>query len=179
MIKNNGARSWPVQCLIHTLGQATNKNTSVFVFLFISVTKKNNGPIPSLLESIRRLPHAQAFLEHLTHRYYYCCSAMSGLLYKVKATAKRSKNAGKRRVILVKGLRADRNWIAVQNQAVSPSTLLLREACYRAVGEGFAHVSQHIDFTTWYASELQGLLEKGLSVCDLCCCYVTCHEVTL
>ncbi|KAL0029584.1 hypothetical protein WJX79_006026 [Trebouxia sp. C0005] len=50
----------------------------------------------------------------------------------------------------------------LQNQAVSPSTLLLREACYRAVGEGFAHVSQHIDFTTWYASELQGLLEKGL-----------------
>ncbi|DBA91518.1 TPA: hypothetical protein ACH3X1_003140 [Trebouxia sp. C0004] len=49
----------------------------------------------------------------------------------------------------------------LQNQAVSPSTLLLREACYRAVGEGFAHVSQHIDFTTWYASELQGLLEKG------------------
>lgn len=51
----------------------------------------------------------------------------------------------------------------LQNQAVSPSTLLLREACYRAVGEGFAHVSQHIDFTTWYASELQGLLEKGLA----------------
>ena len=58
----------------------------------------------------------------------------------------------------------------MQNQAVSPSTLLLREACYRAVGEGFAHVSQHIDFTTWYASELQGLLEKGLTVHDPCCC---------
>ena len=67
----------------------------------------------------------------------------------------------------------------MQNQAVSPSTLLLREACYRAVGEGFAHVSQHIDFTTWYASELQGLLEKGLAVRDLCCCQVTCHEVVL
>ncbi|KAL3137525.1 hypothetical protein ABBQ38_004810 [Trebouxia sp. C0009 RCD-2024] len=49
----------------------------------------------------------------------------------------------------------------LQGQPVSPSNLLLREAAYRAVGEGFAHVHQHIDFTAWYASELQGLLEKG------------------
>ena len=54
--------------------------------------------------------------------------------------------------------------MCLQSQVVSPSTLLLREACYRAVGEGFAHVSQHIDFTAWYASELQGLLETGYTV---------------
>ncbi len=59
---------------------------------------------------------------------------------------------------------------------MSPSTLLLREACYRAVGEGFAHVSQHIDFTAWYASELQGLLEKGYTVSF---CPVCLHSVTL
>lgn len=53
---------------------------------------------------------------------------------------------------------------AEQGQPVSPSNLLLREAAYRAVGEGFAHVHQHIDFTAWYASELQGLLEKGYTV---------------
>lgn len=47
---------------------------------------------------------------------------------------------------------------------MSPSNLLLREAAYRAVGEGFAHVAQHIDFTAWYAAELQGLLEKGYTV---------------
>ena len=57
----------------------------------------------------------------------------------------------------------------LQSQAVSPATLLLREACYRAVGEGFAHVSQHIDFTAWYASELQGLLKQGYAVsCHSC-----------
>ena len=49
--------------------------------------------------------------------------------------------------------------VCVQSQPVTPATLLLREACYRAVGEGFAHVSQHIDFTAWYVSELQGLLQ--------------------
>ena len=55
-------------------------------------------------------------------------------------------------------------WSALQSLPVLPGTLLLREACYRAVGEGFAHVSQHIDFTAWYASELQSLLEKGYAV---------------
>lgn len=42
--------------------------------------------------------------------------------------------------------------------------MLDREACYRAIGEGFAHVGQHIDFTQWYASELQQLLQRGYQV---------------
>lgn len=33
--------------------------------------------------------------------------------------------------------------------------LLLREACYRCIGEGFPHVSPYIEFAQWYAAELQ------------------------
>ena len=37
-------------------------------------------------------------------------------------------------------------------QAVSPPTqesVLMREACYRCIGEGFNHVSSVVDFGTW------------------------------
>jgi len=67
VIKINSACSWFVQCLIHTLGWKQTKMTYFLVFLSVVVTKKNNGPITSLLESIRRLLHAQAFLANVTH----------------------------------------------------------------------------------------------------------------
>ena len=52
----------------------------------------------------------------------------------------------------------------LQSQPLSTATLLDREACYRAIGEGFAHVGQHVDFTVWYTEELQGLLQQGYNV---------------
>ena len=47
-----------------------------------------------------------------------------------------------------------------QAQAPTPDALLAREACYRALGEGFSHpaLAARVDFQAWYASELRGLL---------------------
>lgn len=54
---------------------------------------------------------------------------------------------------------ADR-WRRLQAQAPTPEALLLREACYRALGEGFGHpaLASRVDFAAWYSSELRGLL---------------------
>lgn len=48
----------------------------------------------------------------------------------------------------------------LQAQAPTPEALLLREACYRALGEGFGHpaLASRVDFAAWYSSELRGLL---------------------
>ena len=47
-----------------------------------------------------------------------------------------------------------------QAQAPTPDALLAREACYRALGEGFSHpaLAARVDFQAWYSSELRGLL---------------------
>ena len=51
-------------------------------------------------------------------------------------------------------------WRCLQAQAPTPEALLLREACYRALGEGFGHpaLASRVDFAAWYSSELRGLL---------------------
>ncbi|KAK9821560.1 hypothetical protein WJX81_001795 [Elliptochloris bilobata] len=50
----------------------------------------------------------------------------------------------------------------LQAQAPTPEALLLREACYRALGEGFSHpaLASRVDFKAWYSSELRGLLAE-------------------
>jgi hypothetical protein len=47
-----------------------------------------------------------------------------------------------------------------QAQALTPGALLLREACYRALGEGFSHpaLASRVDFAAWYSSELRPML---------------------
>ncbi|KAG2494047.1 hypothetical protein HYH03_007693 [Edaphochlamys debaryana] len=47
---------------------------------------------------------------------------------------------------------------ALQGRPPEPEALLLREACYRCIGEGFNHVSSHINFAAWYNAELAPLL---------------------
>ncbi|WIA23852.1 hypothetical protein OEZ85_013510 [Tetradesmus obliquus] len=44
----------------------------------------------------------------------------------------------------------------------SPDMVLMREACYRCIGEGYSHVSNIVPFSQWYASELSGLLRSRL-----------------
>lgn len=40
--------------------------------------------------------------------------------------------------------------------------VLMREACYRCIGEGYNHVSSHINFAAWYQGELRPQLEQRL-----------------
>lgn len=42
--------------------------------------------------------------------------------------------------------------------------VLLREACYRCIGEGYSHVAQYINFSTWYSSEIAGQLRGNLQL---------------
>ncbi|KAK9829330.1 hypothetical protein WJX72_005222 [[Myrmecia] bisecta] len=51
----------------------------------------------------------------------------------------------------------------LQAQPISPSVVLMREACYRAIGEGYSHVSRQINFPAWYQSELRVLLLDSAS----------------
>eukprot|EP00198_Chlamydomonas_reinhardtii_P012580 XP_001701917.1 predicted protein [Chlamydomonas reinhardtii] len=50
---------------------------------------------------------------------------------------------------------------ALQQRAATPDALLMREACYRCIGEGFNHVSSHINFEAWYNAELAPLLTSN------------------
>eukprot|EP00798_Chlamydomonas_sp_ICE-L_P011430 gene11430-17116_t len=50
-------------------------------------------------------------------------------------------------------------------QQVQPPTaeaVLMREACYRCIGEGYSHVSSHINFQHWYENELSAQLVARL-----------------
>ncbi|KAG2446721.1 hypothetical protein HYH02_008283 [Chlamydomonas schloesseri] len=50
---------------------------------------------------------------------------------------------------------------ALQQRQTTPDALLMREACYRCIGEGFNHVSSHINFEAWYNAELAPLLTSN------------------
>lgn len=45
----------------------------------------------------------------------------------------------------------------------SDVVLLPPSLCRRCIGEGYTHVSSHIDFKSWYENELQPQLETRLS----------------
>jgi len=47
-------------------------------------------------------------------------------------------------------------------QPPTPETVLMREACYRCIGEGYTHVSAHINFRSWYENELAPQLAMRL-----------------
>eukprot|EP00878_Enallax_costatus_P026536 GHUV01028481.1.p1 GENE.GHUV01028481.1~~GHUV01028481.1.p1 ORF type:complete len:196 (+),score=59.09 GHUV01028481.1:444-1031(+) len=40
--------------------------------------------------------------------------------------------------------------------------VLMREACYRCIGEGYSHVASIVPFSTWYQTELSQLLRSRL-----------------
>lgn len=50
--------------------------------------------------------------------------------------------------------------LAAQLQAAppTPENVLIREACYRAIGEAYSHLSKQVDFPGWYSNELRALL---------------------
>ncbi|MEW5315516.1 MAG: hypothetical protein WDW38_006938 [Sanguina aurantia] len=50
----------------------------------------------------------------------------------------------------------------LQQQPPSPESILMREACYRCIGEGFQHISPHVAFNSWYNSELEPQLSARL-----------------
>ncbi|GLI59709.1 hypothetical protein VaNZ11_001566 [Volvox africanus] len=50
---------------------------------------------------------------------------------------------------------------ALQQQQRTPDSVLMLEACYRCIGEGFNHVSSHVNFAAWYNSELAPLLNAN------------------
>ncbi|KAG2435256.1 hypothetical protein HXX76_007334 [Chlamydomonas incerta] len=50
---------------------------------------------------------------------------------------------------------------ALQQRQPTPEALLMQEACYRCIGEGFNHVSSHINFEAWYNAELAPLLTSN------------------
>lgn len=50
---------------------------------------------------------------------------------------------------------------ALQHEAATSQNVLVREACYRILGEGWSHVGQHISFSDWYRTELRSLLQQG------------------
>ncbi|GAX82609.1 hypothetical protein CEUSTIGMA_g10035.t1 [Chlamydomonas eustigma] len=55
--------------------------------------------------------------------------------------------------------------LAQRMQATSPPTqesVLMREACYRCIGEGFNHISTVVNFSSWYATELSPQLMARL-----------------
>lgn len=47
--------------------------------------------------------------------------------------------------------------------------MLVREAVYRALGEALAQVEQVVDFSSWYRSELRGILLASLQVWPRVC----------
>lgn len=49
-----------------------------------------------------------------------------------------------------------------QGDGAPPDVLLMREACYRAIGEGFPHVSSFISFASWYSAEIAPQLRDRL-----------------
>ena len=50
---------------------------------------------------------------------------------------------------------------ALQHEAATSQNVLVREACFRILGEGWSHVGQHISFSDWYRTELHSLLQQG------------------
>lgn len=49
-----------------------------------------------------------------------------------------------------------------QGDGAPADVLLMREACYRAIGEGFPHVSAFISFASWYSAEIAPQLRDRL-----------------
>ncbi|GFH06537.1 importin N-terminal domain-containing protein [Haematococcus lacustris] len=47
---------------------------------------------------------------------------------------------------------------AASGAAGGLEALLMREAAYRCIGEGYAHVGPHVSFSAWYGNELAPLL---------------------
>ena len=53
--------------------------------------------------------------------------------------------------------------IAVQSSPQTPELVLMREACYRCIGEGYNHVSAHINFESWWVRP--GCIREGYTMC--------------
>jgi hypothetical protein len=50
-----------------------------------------------------------------------------------------------------------------QGEGAPAEVLLMREACYRAIGEGFPHVAAFISFASWYSAEIAPQLRDRLA----------------
>ena len=53
--------------------------------------------------------------------------------------------------------------LQAQGDGAPPESLLMREACYRAIGEGFPHVGALISFPAWYGAEIAPQLRDRLA----------------